>query len=249
MPFIVRKKVDPGATVPLLKQFRMTVDLRQVNAVTEDTVWPMPNLEVVMASLNGSTCYSSFDLADGYWQFPLDRDCQEYFSYGTDRGIFTPTRVPQGSKGAVPYFQSSMQLILKDQLYTSFLLWLDDLLAYARTWEDLAEEISKFFQTCREYGLKLSAKKCRLYQTKVIWCGRQISAEGISQDPARIEALRNLATPKTGGDLQQFVCAMNWVRMSTNGVPKTPMVFSVSFQDGTPHCTKKLRDAASSHLK
>jgi hypothetical protein len=221
MPFIVRKKVAPGTTVPLIKQYRMTVDLRQVNAVTEDTVWPMPNLEVVMSNLNGSSCYASLDLADGYWQFPLDKECQEFFSYGTDRGIFTPTRVPQGSKGAVPYFQSSMQLILKDQLYKTFLLWLDDLLAYANSWEKLAEALVGFFHTCRNFGLKLSARKCQLYHTKVIWCGRQISAAGIAQDPTRITALQNLTTPKTGGNLQQFVCAMNWVRMSMKNYAPT----------------------------
>jgi hypothetical protein len=179
-PHIVRKKVEEGKPLPeLLKQFCMTTDLKKVNDKTDDTIWPMPNLEVVMQSLKGSTVFASFDLVDGYWQFPLHEDSQEILSYFTELGILTPTRVIQGAKGAVPYFQSSMSLILGNLQQTCFLLWLDDLLAYAKTEEELLEALRKFFAKCREYGLKLSAKKCRLFQRKIVWCGKLISEKGV----------------------------------------------------------------------
>ena len=41
---------------------------------------------------------------------------------------------------------------------------------------------------------------------------------------------------------------MNFAWVSTSGVPITPIVRSVSCQGGTPHATKKWRDAASRHF-
>jgi hypothetical protein len=46
------------------------------------------------------------------------------------------------------------------------------------------------------------------------WCGRLISAAGIAHDPARLSVLAEMATPTTAADLQQFLCAMNWLRTS-----------------------------------
>ncbi len=43
------------------------------------------------------------------------------------------------------------------------------------------------------------------------WCGRIIN------DPKRIMALYGLAEPTNGKELQQFICALNWMRTSIPG--------------------------------
>jgi hypothetical protein len=114
-PLIVHK---PNTTT----NFRMTIDVRRVNEQIEPTAWPMPNLEVVMQSLENSAFYASFDLFKGYWQFPLHEDSQQCLSFMTDMGIFTPIWVIQGFTGAVAYCQSSIQRIVGDQLYKELLV-------------------------------------------------------------------------------------------------------------------------------
>ena len=65
--------------------YRMCVDLRAVNAVTISSAWPMPMLEAVLQSLEGSTCYATLDLWKGYWQFPLAEHAREIHSLMTDK--------------------------------------------------------------------------------------------------------------------------------------------------------------------
>ena len=65
--------------------------------------------------------------------------------------------------------------------------------------------------------MKLHAAKCKLFLREVTWCGRAISADGIKLDPKRLEAIVNMPCPKTSGDLQQLVCAANWMRFT---IPK-----------------------------
>ena len=51
--------------------FRLCVDLRAVNALTESSAWPMPMIEIVLGKLQGSKCFATLDMNQGYWQFPL----------------------------------------------------------------------------------------------------------------------------------------------------------------------------------
>ena len=88
-PLIVRK--------PEANECRMTVDVRAVNAQTERMVWPMPMLEVILDHLAGSAVFFSLDFFKGYWQFELDVASQEMFSFLTDQGVYTPTRVLMGA--------------------------------------------------------------------------------------------------------------------------------------------------------
>ena len=60
--FIYRNPSSRWACAPLIfrkphtkNEFRMTVDLRQVNSQTEQIVWPMPMLEVIVDHLRGAT--------------------------------------------------------------------------------------------------------------------------------------------------------------------------------------------------
>ena len=72
-PLIVKK---PGVA-----KFRMTVDVREVNAETERVLCPMPMIEVIFDHLQGSKVYFLLDFFKGYWQLLLDESCQEMFSF------------------------------------------------------------------------------------------------------------------------------------------------------------------------
>ena len=126
---VKRNTQSSSAYAPLLvtkpgpDNFRFTPDLRPVNTVTVPTAWPMPNLETNIPSFAKKKCFGDFDLCQGYWQFPLEEEPQEYQSFITPDGVYTPTRVMQGQRNAVAYCQSTVQSICE------LLVWLDDILA------------------------------------------------------------------------------------------------------------------------
>jgi hypothetical protein len=179
-------------------QFRMTVDVRPVNAETERILWPMPILEVVLDHLAGACFFFVLDFFKGYWQFALHSDSQELFSFLTDLGVFTPTRVLMGGTDSVAYCQSAVEEMFEEELYKCLLAWIDDLLGYSKTKEDLLAALGRVLAICAKRGLKLNPKKCVFYQTAVKWCGRIVSGSGVRHDPARISALQALPAPTTG---------------------------------------------------
>jgi hypothetical protein len=208
-PRIVPKK-EPG-------QFRMTIDTRGVNACTEPMPWPMPHLEVVMSHLKGSQVFFTLDWFRGYWQLPLHEESQELYTFMTHRGMLTPTRVPMGATDAVAYCQGAVQQIFGDLLYkegNGLLGWLDDLLGHATAETNLLTLLASVFAKCAEFGLKLHPSKCSFFLVSAKWCGKMISAAGIAHCPERVAGLVALQAPQTAADLQQLLCAMNWMRQS-----------------------------------
>jgi hypothetical protein len=69
-------------------------------------VWPMPMLEVALDHVGGASVFFSPDFFKGYWQFQLHEDSQERFSFLTDQGIYTPTRVLMGGSDSMALLPS-----------------------------------------------------------------------------------------------------------------------------------------------
>ncbi|KAG6574672.1 DNA/RNA polymerase [Phytophthora cinnamomi] len=210
-PRIVRKKEqdsDPTADP------RMTIDTRGVNERTEAMPWPMPVLEVVLGALEGAKVFFALDWFRGYWQLPLHEDSQELFTFITHRGMYTPTRVPMGAIDAVAYCQGVVEEIFGDLLGNGILAWLDDILGYAESEDELLQLLDQVLARCEAYGLKLHAKKCDFFEVEVKWCGKMVSAAGVRHCPDRVQGLVEMQPPQTAGDLQQFLCAVNWMRQS-----------------------------------
>jgi hypothetical protein len=88
-----------------------------------------------------------------------------------------------------------MERIMAPVLSRGVKVWLDDVLGYARNEKELSD-------------------KCNFFRKSVKWCGRVISASGTTHCPMRIEGLVGMELPKTAADLQQFLCACNWMRAS-----------------------------------
>ncbi|GMF50263.1 unnamed protein product [Phytophthora fragariaefolia] len=131
-PRIVVKK-QPG-------EFRMIVDTRAVNALTEPMPWPMPDMESDLAMVEESDSYFTIDRWRGYWQLPLDEDSQELYTIMTHRGMFTPTRVLMGCTDAVGFCQGVAEMIFGPLLSGRILAWLDDILGIGQRQGSFAQD-------------------------------------------------------------------------------------------------------------
>lgn len=198
-------------------KFRFTVDLRPVNRFTVKHQFPMPNIEHELGKLSGSRYFATFDLSHGYWQLELDPESRHLQSFITPHGIFSPTRVLHGTTNAVAHLQSALAEVIPTNLRKKLLVWLDDILLHDKTVSGILDSVQEMLHFCGKFNLKLHPGKCILFAKKIRWCGRLISENGIRYDPRRLDGLLNMELPTTGAHLQQFICALQWVK---SGVPK-----------------------------
>jgi hypothetical protein len=105
-----------------------------------------------------------------------------------------------------------MQEAPGEMLYESVLLWIDDILVYAKTESQLLDNLEEVFYRSDGRGIKLSAERCNFLAREVRWCGRVVSESGTRFDPDLIQELIEMEEHKNAGELQQFICAMGWLR-------------------------------------
>jgi len=208
------------ACAPLLvpkpgeSRFRFTVDLRPVNRYTIKYQFPMPDVEVELTKLAGAKYFATFDFSHGYWQLPLHKDSQESQTFITPDGLFSPTRVLHGTSNATMHMQAEVNAIIGSDpiLKRHSITWLDDVLLFAYSIEEHLDILHRFFEICRKARLRLHPAKSSFYSITIRWCGRLIDKDGIKFDPRRINGLLEMATPNTGSELQQFLCAFQWMK-------------------------------------
>lgn len=92
------------------------------------------------------------------------------------------------------------------------LSWLDDTLLHTVSMSQLLKSFKNRFHYFVSYNLKLHPLKSVLTSNSIGWCGLIVYKDVICFDPERFLGLQNMQAPITRSHLQQFVCAINWVR-------------------------------------
>uniref|UniRef100_H3GD34 Chromo domain-containing protein n=1 Tax=Phytophthora ramorum TaxID=164328 RepID=H3GD34_PHYRM len=119
-----------------------------------------------------------------------------------DPRITIDTRSVNERTEPMPWPMPVQEVVLEifgDLLGVSVLALLADILGFAEDDDALLDVLDTVLERCEKFGLKLHAKKCQFFSREIKWCGRMISGDGM---------------PTTAGELQQFLCAVNWMRQS-----------------------------------
>ena len=211
-PAHIVPKVNPPTDIT--KHLRYTTDYKKINSFTEPQLWPMPALERLGSLIARKKYFCKLDLINCYWQFACTERAGEILSTLTHEAVYSMLRLPQGSKNAVPYVQSSMEALFFERLLEALMIFIDDLLLYAATWDEFIDVLTYVFDICRRFNLRLHAEKCEFLSFEVKYCGRLLSADGVRQDPSRIQALIDLNPPTLCSELLQFLCSINWFRLA-----------------------------------
>ncbi|POM62866.1 LOW QUALITY PROTEIN: hypothetical protein PHPALM_27929 [Phytophthora palmivora] len=175
-------------------------------------------------------------------QLPLAGDSQDSMSFITNEGVWTPSRVPQGAMDSPLHFQNQMNVVFEDMQPTQVLIWIDDILLFARSPQEFIETLRRFLARVRERGLKLSAVKSFLFRNEAKCCGRLFSGVGVRHDPERLSGLHQLPLPSTAADLQQLLCATGWMRDSLMDYSRVMQPLHDKLEGG---CTKRLAAGAA----
>jgi hypothetical protein len=137
---------------------------------------------------------------------------------------------------------------MMDDIESNIKVWMDDCLLHTKTEDDLLATVNFFSKQCQRYGLKLHSRKCVLFATTVLYCGRLIAKDGVRFDPKNMEARQTMQQPQNGADLVQYVAAVNWMRRAIPSYSKRvapPQAALLKFFEDKCRRTKKAAAAVS----
>ncbi|GBN26098.1 Retrovirus-related Pol polyprotein from transposon 297 [Araneus ventricosus] len=105
-----------------------------------------------------------------------------------------------------------METVLRGLSSEACLVYLADIIMVGRTFEEHLNNLRKVFQRLQKANLKLSPKKCTIFQKEVTYLGYIISAEGVKTDPGKIKAVLDWPRPETVHDLRSFLGLCTYYR-------------------------------------
>ncbi|KAA0046203.1 DNA/RNA polymerases superfamily protein [Cucumis melo var. makuwa] len=96
-----------------------------------------------------------------------------------------------GLTNAPTVFIDLMNRVLKDFLDSFVIVFIDDILICSKTEAEHEEHFHQVLETLRSNKLYAKFSKCEFWLKKVAFLGHVMSSEGVSVDPAKIEALKS----------------------------------------------------------
>ena len=122
--------------------------------------------------------------------------------FRTRWGTFAYRRIPFGLINAGATFQRSMDISFRGLIGCSVVVYLDDITIFSKKREQHAFHLKHIFERCRKYGISLNPKKCVFAVTEGKLLGHVVSKKGISIDPERIKAIKQIPLPHNKKGMQ-----------------------------------------------
>ncbi|UYV65696.1 hypothetical protein LAZ67_3005170, partial [Cordylochernes scorpioides] len=203
-PVILVKKRDG--------KYRFCVDYRKLNNVTVKDVYPIPRIDEVMDTLQGSTHFSAIDLRSGYWQVEVEERDKEKTAFTTAHGLYEFNVMPFGLCNAPATFERNMENMLGNLRWKICLCYLDDVIIYSPDFPTHLKRLEAVFRCFRESNLRLNDKKCRFAFEELEILGYITSKHGIKPAEHNIKAVRNFPRPKKVKEVQSFLGMCSYYR-------------------------------------
>ena len=84
---------------------RICVDLTKLNKSVKRENFPLPRVEEILVTLEGSRVFSKMDANSGFWQIELEEESRRYTTFITPFGRFQFCKMPFGISAAPEFFQ------------------------------------------------------------------------------------------------------------------------------------------------
>ncbi|GJR02411.1 putative reverse transcriptase domain-containing protein [Tanacetum coccineum] len=211
-PFLFVKKKDWS--------FRMCIDYRELNKLTVKNRYPLLRIDDLFDQLQGSSIYSKIDLRSGYHQLRVREQDIPKTAFRTRYGHYEFQVMPFGLTNAPAVFMDLMNRVCKPYLDKFVIVFIDDILIYSKDEKEHEEHLKAILGLLKEEKLYAKFSKCEFWISKVQFLGHVIDSRGIHVDPAKIESIKDWASPKTPTEIRQFLGLAGYYRRFIEGFSK-----------------------------
>ncbi|GKA05664.1 putative reverse transcriptase domain-containing protein [Tanacetum coccineum] len=189
-----------GAPVLFIKKkdgsFRMCIDYRELNKLTIKNRYLLPRIDDLFDQLQGSSVYHKLIVRNEDIPKTAFRTRYRYYEFQV---------MPFGLTNAPAIFINLMNCVCKPYLDKFVIVFIDGILIYSRNKEEHADHLRIILKLLKKEELYAKFSKCDFLISIVQFLGHIIDSQGIHVDPAKIEAVKNWASPTTPIEVRQFL--------------------------------------------
>jgi len=185
---------------------RLVINYKPLNKVLKWIRYPLPNKSGLIKRLYSSRIFSKFDMKSGYYQISVKEEDRYKTAFIVPFGHYEWNVMPQGLKNAPSEFQNIMNDIFYP--YMEFcIVYLDDVLIYSKNINEHKMHLEQFIKI-----IKVSAKKVKIFQTKIRFLGYDIYLDMITPIQRSLEFSSKFPSEiKDKTQLQRFLGCINYI--------------------------------------
>nr|GEY44802.1 putative reverse transcriptase domain-containing protein [Tanacetum cinerariifolium] len=205
-----------GAPVLFVKKkdgsFWMCIDYRELNKLTVKNRYPLPRIDDLFNQLQGSSVYSKIDLRSGYHQLRVREEDIPKTAFKTRYGHYEFQVMPFGLTNAPAVFMDLMNQVCRPYLDKFVIIFVDDILIYSKEEKEHEEHLKAILELLKKEELYAKISKYEFWIPKVQFLGHVIDSQGIHVDTAKIESVKDWASPKSPTKIRQFLGLVGYYR-------------------------------------
>ncbi|WVZ74917.1 hypothetical protein U9M48_023032 [Paspalum notatum var. saurae] len=145
------------------------------------------------------------------------------------------TVVSFGLTNAPAYFMNMMNMIFMKELDQCVVVFIDDILIFSKTREEHEQHLRIVLEKLRENQLYGKFSKCEFWLEKVAFLGHVLTAEGVSVDPEKVEAVSNWKTPRNATEIRSFLGLAGYYRRFMENFSKIAKPMTGLLKNNTPY--------------
>ncbi|GKB95810.1 putative reverse transcriptase domain-containing protein [Tanacetum coccineum] len=113
-----------------------------------------------------------------------------------------------------------MNRVCKPYLDKFVIVFIDDILIYSKNKQEHEEHLKLILELLKKEELYAKFSKCEFWIPKVQFLGHVIDSQGIHVDPAKIESIKDWASPKSPTEIRQFLGLAGYYQRFIKGFSK-----------------------------
>ncbi|GKA16552.1 putative reverse transcriptase domain-containing protein [Tanacetum coccineum] len=182
--------------------------------------YPLLRIDDLFDQLQGSSVYSKIDLRSGYHQLRVREEYIPKTAFKTHYGHYEFQVMPFGLTNAPVVFMDLMNRVCKPYLDKFVIVFIDDILIYSKNKQEHEEHLKLILELLKKEELYAKFSKCEFWIPKVQFLSHVIDSQGIHVDPAKIESIKDWASPKSPTEIRQFLGLAGYYRRFIEGFSK-----------------------------
>ncbi|GJR87407.1 reverse transcriptase domain-containing protein [Tanacetum coccineum] len=227
----------------------MCIDYRELNKLTVKNRYPLPRIDDLFDQLQGSSIYSKIDLRSGYHQLRVREEDILKTAFRTRYGHYEFQVMPFGLTNAPAVFMDLMNRVCKPYLDKFVIVFIDDILIYSKSKKEHEGHLRQILKLLKKEELYAKFSKCEFWIPRVQFLGHVIDCQGIHVDPAKIESIKDWASPKTPTEIRQFLGLAGYYRRFIEGFSKIAKTMTKLTQKGVKFDWSDKQETAFQLLK
>jgi hypothetical protein len=164
-----------------------------------------------LQKLEGFCFATSLDLNMGYYHIELTPNSSRLCTIVLPWGKYEYLRLPMGLCNSPNIFQEKMSELMVGLEFAR--AYIDDLLVVSKgSFNTHLEHLEQVLTRLAEAGLKINASKSHFCCSELEYLGYLINRKGVRPTLKKVEAIKNIASPKTRKQLRSFIGMVNYYR-------------------------------------